>query len=243
MKILVLLYGLVAYVLFLASFLYAIGFVGNVVVPKSIDSGTVEPLGLSLGIDVLLLGLFAIQHTIMARPAFKARWTRIIHPAIERSTFVLLTSLLLALLMWQWRPLPSVLWNVGGVLATVLWVICAAGWGIVLVSTFLIDHFDLFGLKQVMSHFRGRDIPAHTFVERYLYGVVRHPIMLGFVIAFWATPQMTGGHLLFAAMTTAYIVIGVQIEERDLLAAHGDVYADYRRRVPMLLPRLGRKRA
>ena len=236
MRVLVLLYGVVAYVLFLGSFLYAIGFVGNFAVPKSIDSGTDGPLGQSILIDAILLSLFAIQHTIMARPGFKARWTRIVSPAIERSTFVLVTSLLLGLIMWQWQPIPNEIWSVGGVLGMALWGLFALGFGIVLISTFLIDHFDLFGLRQVVSHFRGQDIPAHQFVERSLYGLVRHPIMLGFVIAFWATPQMTGGHLLWAAMTTAYIVFGVHVEERDLLAAHGEVYAGYRRRVPMLLP-------
>lgn len=236
-KTAVLFYGVVVYLIFLATFLYAIGFVGNLVVPKSIDSGTAGGISSTILINVILLGLFAVQHTVMARPAFKRWWTRFVPEPIERSTFVLLASVLLALMMWLWRPLPDVIWSVEGPLRFPLWILFFAGWGIVLLSTYLIDHFDLFGLRQVWIYSRGDLYSPPRFVERSLYRFVRHPLMLGFVIAFWATPRMTEGHLLFAAVTTIYILIAIQIEERDLVRAHGEAYVDYRRRVSMIIPR------
>jgi protein-S-isoprenylcysteine O-methyltransferase Ste14 len=235
-RLLIVAYGILSYVAFFLTFLYTIGFLSAYVVPKTINSGAERALLPSIVINVGLLGLFAIQHTVMARPAFKERWVKIIPPATERSTFVLVTSLLLALLMWQWSPLPDVVWSVEGVAAQVLWVICAVGWGIVLLSSFLIDHFDLFGLRQVVLAYQGKPYTPPKFVERLLYGYVRHPLMLGFLIAFWAAPQMTVGHLLFSITTTLYILFGIRIEERDLLAAHGEDYANYRQRVSMVLP-------
>ena len=235
-KIIFVLYGSVAYVVFLATFLYTIGFVSNLMVPKSIDSGDKGELVGSIAIDVVLLALFAIQHTIMARPAFKSWWTRFVPEPIERSTFVLIASLLLALMMWQWRPLPDVVWGLTGTVSYALWALFALGWLTVLVSTYLIDHFDLFGLRQVTLYARGREYAQPQFVERALYKYTRHPLMLGFTIAFWATPQMSVGHLLFAVVTTGYIFFGIWIEEQDLLKAHGEDYASYRRRVSRLIP-------
>ena len=229
-------YGAGTYVLFLGTFLYMIGFVAGVFVPKHIDSGALAPLGEALLVNGGFLALFAIQHTIMARPAFKRRWTRIVPPQVERSTFVLITCAILIGMVASWRPLPGVVWHVDGTLATALWVLSGLGWGTVLVSTFLIDHFELFGLRQVVMHALGRRAEAPRFRERALYRMVRHPLMLGFLVAFWATPHMTWGHLFFAAMCTGYILVALQIEERTLVELHGDAYRDYRRRVPMLLP-------
>lgn len=243
-RLLTLLYGIGVYVFFLATFLYLLGFVGNWLVPKSIDSG--EPAastGTAIAINVLLLAVFAIQHTIMARPAFKRWWIRFVPAAIERSTFVLLATAILAVLAWQWRPLPEAIWQVyDPVGIALLSGISLAGWGIVLVSTFLIDHFELFGLKQTIGYATGRPAQPPAFKERLFYRWVRHPLMLGFLIAFWATPVMTQGHLLFAVVTTVYILIGVTIEERTLVSLHGERYEDYRRRVSMLFP-LARGRA
>jgi protein-S-isoprenylcysteine O-methyltransferase Ste14 len=236
-RILVAAYGAIAYVVFLAAFLYAIGFTGNLLVPKGIDTGVAGSVAGALLINVLLMGLFAVQHSVMARPQFKNWWTRYVPVAVERSTYVLLTSLILLLLYWQWRPLPAVVWDItapAGRMAVLglFWL----GWLVVLASTFMINHFDLFGLRQVWLNWKGQPYAPPVFRISMLYGFVRHPIMLGFVIAFWAAPTMTAGHLLFAATTTAYILIALQLEERDLVAAHGDTYRQYKQRVPMLLP-------
>ncbi len=231
-------YGVACYVIFLGTFLYAIGFVSGFGVPKTIDSGTPGALVPSLLIDALLLTLFAVQHSGMARPAFKRWWTRIVPKPVERSTYVLLASLVLALLFGQWRPLPHVVWEVGDPSARqALWGLHALGWLTVLVSTFMISHAHLFGIRQVADRFRGRELPAPTFQTPGLYRHLRHPIMLGFFIAFWSTPRMTAGHLLFAVATTGYILIALQLEERDLIAAFGARYLSYRERVPMFLPR------
>ncbi|RDH74147.1 isoprenylcysteine carboxylmethyltransferase family protein [Mycolicibacterium moriokaense] len=234
-------YGGACYVVFLATFLYAIGFVGNLVVPRSIDHGVDASIAEAAVVNLLLLGLFAAQHSVMARPAFKRWWTRLVPKTIERSTYVLVSSLALLLLFWQWRTMPAIVWNVTWTPGrAVLWVLFAAGWVIVLLSTFMISHFDLFGLRQVYLAWRGTPYTNLEFRAFMLYRVVRHPLMLGFVIAFWATPTMTAGHLLFAVATTAYILIAVQLEEHDLNAALGDRYRDYRTRVPMLIPGLHR---
>ena len=241
-QLLTLLYGFVAYAVFLVAFLYAIGFVGNVVVPKSIDSGATFPLIETLVTNVVLLSLFAIQHSVMARPAFKRWWTTIVPKQIERSTYVLLASLILLLLFWQWRPIPAVVWDAGPTpLGTALLALSGAGWLIVLLSTFMINHFDLFGLRQVALYFQRRPYTPLAFVTRGLYKVVRHPLMLGFLIAFWATPVMTQGHLLFAVVTTAYILVALQLEEHDLLEADRATYEKYRRDTPMLIPLPKRK--
>jgi len=246
-RLLTLLYGVAAYAVFLATFLYAIAFVAGLGVPKHIDNGVPASLPLALVIDAALLALFALQHSVMARPAFKRWWTRFVPAQAERSTFVLASSLALIVLFWQWRPLPMLVWHVDAPLVRgALWALSAVGWLLVLTSTFLINHFDLFGLRQSWRHARGHGpAPSDPFVTRAFYRIVRHPIMLGFLVAFWATPTMSAGHLLFALMTTGYILFAVKLlEERDLLAQFGDTYRDYQRRVPMLLPRLpGRRRA
>lgn len=232
------LYGGVCYAAFLVTFLYAIAFVAGMGVPKHIDNGAATPLATALIIDIALLALFAVQHSGMARPAFKRWWTRFVPQAIERSTFVLVSSLVLALLFWQWRPLPQVVWQVDNGLARgLLWAISLLGWLLVLTSSFAINHFELFGLRQVWLHARRRSPQDEPFVLRAMYRIVRHPLMLGFLIAFWVTPAMSLGHLLFAVVVTGYIVVAVKfLEERDLVAIHGDAYRDYQRKVPMLLP-------
>ena len=237
-RLLIMFYAIMSYAVFLVSFLWALGFVGNYLVPKSIDVGGRTGLSEAVIVDLALLGLFAIQHSVMARPAFKRWWTKLIPSACERSTYVLLSSLFLLLLFWQWRPMPMPIWQVGGSAAWVLIGLSWLGWSVVLASTFMIDHFDLSGLRQAFFALRGVEAPGQSFRTPLLYRIVRHPLMLGFLLAFWATPEMTAGHLLFATMTTAYILVGLQFEERDLVAAFGATYQQYRRRVPMLLPRI-----
>jgi protein-S-isoprenylcysteine O-methyltransferase Ste14 len=232
----VLAFGVIAYSVFFAIFLYLIGFLSNAVVPKTINTGTTGSTLEAVLVNVGILAIFAVQHTIMARPAFKRWWTQIVPEAIERSIFVLVTSLILCLLAWQWRPLPDVIWNIEGAVGYCIYGISALGWGIVLLSTFLIDHFDLFGLKQTFFYATGRNYRGAQFRERVLYKIVRHPLMLGFLIAFWATPYMTVGHLLFAATCTVYILIALKVEEATLIELHGDRYKDYQRRVRGLIP-------
>ena len=241
MAILAALYGSIVYLFFLATFVYAIGFVGNLpLLPKTIDTGTAVPLAEALIVNAVLLGLFAVQHSVMARRGFKRWWTRIVPESVERSTFVLAATAVLALLLWQWRPIAQPLvWSIdhsAGRFA--LWAVFWLGWAMLLVSTFLINHFELFGLRQVYAHLRGRAVPTPEFRTPGLYRHVRHPIYLGFVLAFWAAPMMTAGHLLFAVATTGYILIGIWFEERDLVAQFGERYRLYREQVGMLWPRL-----
>jgi protein-S-isoprenylcysteine O-methyltransferase Ste14 len=231
------LYGAVAYLIFFVTFLYAIGFVEGLATPKTIDNGEAGPAMQALLVNLVLLSIFAIQHSVMARPGFKRWWTKFVPPAIERSTYVLLASLALALLLWQWRPMPSIVWRIAephvGAAVTALSFI---GWVIVLTATFIINHFELFGLQQVANNLVGRSMPAPQFRTPLYYRFVRHPIYLGFIIAFWAAPTMTVGHLLFAAVTTGYILVGILLEERDLVDVFGDDYRRYRHQVSMLVP-------
>jgi len=241
-RLLILLYALVSYAVFTISFLYALGFVGNYVVPKSIDVGNPSNVSEAVIINLLLMSLFAIQHSVMARPGFKGWSARFLPAACERSTYVLLSSLLLLLLFWQWRPIPTVIWQTDGLAAGLLTSVHWLGWLIAFASTHMIDHFDLFGVRQAFVAWRGARISGQSFRTPLLYRIVRHPIMLGFLLAFWATPVMTAGHFLFALANTAYILIALQFEERDLVAEFGATYQDYRSRVPMLVPRLFARR-
>jgi methanethiol S-methyltransferase len=239
-RALVLLYGLACYAVFFAVFLYAIGFIGNFAVPKSMDSPRDVTFGVAVLIDLGLLALFAVQHSVMARPAFKRWWTRLVPEAAERSTYVLFSSLALIALFWFWQPLGGSVWSIHAPAAvTTIYGVYAAGWALLLYSTFLIDHFDLFGLRQVWLHAAGTPYSQLKFKTPWLYQQVRHPLYVGWLMIFWAAPVMTVTHLVFAVMTTAYILIAIQLEERDLVEAHPE-YADYRRRVPMLLP-IGRR--
>jgi protein-S-isoprenylcysteine O-methyltransferase Ste14 len=236
-KILTLSYGALSYAIFFLTFLYAIGFIGNVVVPKSLDSPATDPWITALIIDLGLLSLFAVQHSVMARPGFKRLLTKVIPAAVERSTYVLASSLALILLFWQWRPLGGVIWDVQNEVGRALLLAgFAFGWMLVLVTTFVINHFDLFGLRQTWRAYRGQPQAPVAFMTPVLYRIVRHPLYVGWLLAFWCTSTMTMTHLLFAVMTTAYILVAIQLEERDLMSAHPE-YAEYRRHVPMIVPR------
>jgi len=231
------LYGVLAYLVFFVTILYAIAFIGGFLVSKTIDSGEAGPVGQAIVVNLLLMSLFAIQHSVMARKGFKRWWTRFVPKSIERSTYVLMSSLVLLLLFWQWQPLPAVVWQVDDrALAMTLTGVSHFGWLLVFASTFLINHFELFGLHQVVNNLTGRPMPTPRFRVPLLYKVVRHPLYLGFILAFWAAPTMTVGHLLFAAVTTAYILVAIQLEERDLVDLFGDDYRRYRQRVSMLVP-------
>ena len=243
-RLIILGYAIASYSVFSASILYAVGFFGNALVPKSIDVGAPAPIGKAIAVDLVLLALFAVQHSAMARPAFKRWWATVLPVACRRSSYVLLSSLILLLLFWQWRAIPTLVWKVDELAASVVIGVYWLGWLIVVASTFMIDHFDLFGLRQAFLTLRGHEAPGPAFRTPLLYRIVRHPLMLGFLLVFWAAAEMTVGRLLFAAVSTAYILIGLQLEERDLIAEFGATYEQYRRRVPMLLPRLlGRSRA
>ena len=239
-RILALVYGFICYVIFFVTFLYAIAFVGNLPgAPQTIDAGRPPAATFWRGIlaNVILLTIFAVQHSVMARPEFKKVWTRIVPWAIERSTYVLLASLALILLFWQWRPTADVIWDVQNPFGMyLLWALFFAGWAMVLLSTMLINHFDLFGLRQVYLYSKNTEYTNLGMKEVLFYKFVRHPIMLGFIIAFWATPRMSAGHLLFAAVTTIYILVAIQLEERDSVKFHGEDYIEYRKRVAMIIP-------
>jgi len=236
-RVIAFVYGLVAYLAFFVTIVYAVGFVSGLVAPKTIDTGTPEPMAQAVVIDLILMSIFAIQHSVMARKPFKRWWTQFVPPSVERSTYVLYASLALMLLFWQWRPIPIVLWHIEQPqIAMAVIALSFVGWLIVLTSTFLINHFELFGLHQVANNLSGRAMPAPRFRAPLYYKFVRHPIYLGFIIAFWAAPTMTAGHLLFAAVTTAYIVVGILLEERDLVDLFGDDYRRYKERVSMLVP-------
>jgi protein-S-isoprenylcysteine O-methyltransferase Ste14 len=236
-KFIAFLYGIAAYLVFFVTILYAVGFVMGLVVPKSIDTGTDTPTAEAVIVNLLLMALFAVQHSVMARQRFKTWWTQFVPKPVERSTYVLFASLSLLLLFWQWRPLPTIIWDVANPdLAVTVVTLSLAGWVLVFTSTFIINHFELFGLHQVTNHLVGKEASPPRFKTPLLYKLVRHPIYLGFIIAFWAAPTMTAGHLLFAAVTTLYILLGITLEERDLVDLFGDEYRQYKQRVSMLIP-------
>jgi methanethiol S-methyltransferase len=236
-RVIALCYGVLSYVVFFVTFLYAMNFLLGQIVPKTIDNGPNVPVSEALVVDLVLMSIFAVQHSVMARKQFKRWWTQFVPKSVERSTYVLFASLALVLLFWQWRPIPAVIWQIDNpTLASVVIGIAFLGWLIVLTSTFLINHFELFGLHQVANNLVGHPMPEQRFRTPLYYQFVRHPIYLGFIIAFWAAPVMTVGHLLFAVVTTAYIFVGIALEERDLIALFGDEYRRYRARVSMLVP-------
>jgi len=236
-KLLFLVYGVVAYLIFFATFCYAVGFVSALFVPKNIDSIPESPLSFAFLVNAGLLSLFALQHSIMARPAFKRWWTRFVPEPIERSTYVLFASICLLILFWFWQPMGGVIWEVeSGSLRQTLTALCLVGFGIVLVTTFLINHFDLFGLRQVWLYFSGKNYYNLPFRTPLYYKYVRHPLYLGFMIAFWSAPTMTAAHLFFAVMTTGYMLVAIQFEEKDLVSHFGTQYQDYQRSAPMLIP-------
>ena len=240
-RVVVFAYGLLAYAAFLGAFLYLIGFVAGFGVPKAVDDGAPGPGAASIALDLALIALFGVQHSVMARPAFKRIWTRIVPLPAERSTYMLVACACLALLYWQWRPLPELVWQAPAGVAPAIWALAALGWATALAATFAIDHLDLFGLRQTLRFATGRVYRPPVFRERLLYRMVRHPLMLGFLIAFWAAPAMSRGHLLFAGAMTAYVLVALVVEERTLVELHGEAYLDYRRRVPKLIPGMRRR--
>jgi protein-S-isoprenylcysteine O-methyltransferase Ste14 len=236
-RVAVFVYGVACYGVFLATFLYAVGFIGNLVVPKTMDSPARTPFLYALGIDVILLGIFAVQHSVMARPWFKRAWTRVVPEPAERSTYVLLSSLALIALFAYWQPLGGTVWNIENQTArSVMYQLFGLGFGVVLIATFLINHFDLFGLRQVWLYLTGKPYTPLSFSTPLFYKYVRHPLYVGWLMAFWFTPTMTGAHLLFAIMTTAYMLAAIRWEEHDLIVLFGEKYARYRESVPMLVP-------